>query len=153
MEIKLNHWEYKACVDLANARMAISNDKRMNHASTYNRTYAERMVEEIVGAAGEMAVCKAKGWYFSPSVNTFHNIPDVGDAVEVRATARDNGSLIVRDNDADNRWFVLVTGEPPSMTIRGRILGRAAKRDEFLRDPGGHRQAWFVPQSRLYPVS
>lgn len=152
MQVTLNHWEYKACVDLANARMATSNAGSLNHASTYRRTYAERINEEVIGACGEMALCKAMGWYFSPSVNTFHTIPDVGANIEVRSTARDNGSLIVRDNDDNDRWYVLVTGEPPCMTVRGRIRGDQAKHPRWVRDPHGHRRAWFVPQSALEPL-
>lgn len=151
IEINLTPWEYKSCVDLANTRMAISNDRGFNNASTYERTYAERVSEEVVGACGEMAVCKAMNRFFSPSVNTFHGTPDVGGRTEVRATARPDGSLIVRDNDSDERWFVLVTGEPPLMVVRGGILGRDAKQDGWLRDPHGHRKAWFVPQTALTP--
>lgn len=149
MQVSLSTWEYKAAVDLANARMAISNDRNLNHSSTYARTYAERVREEVVGACGEMALCKAMNWFFSPTVNTFHNTADVYDRWEVRATERSDGSLIVRDNDNEERWYVLVTGDPPVMTIRGYILGADARRDEWLRNPHGHRPAWFVPQSAL----
>ena len=129
--------------------MAISNDRNLNHSSTYSRTYAERVRQEVVGACGEMALCKAMNWFFSPTVNTFHGTPDVGDRWEVRATDREDGSLIIRDNDDDDRWYVLVTGEPPVMEIKGYIQGSAAKRSEWLRNPNGHRLAWFVPQSAL----
>lgn len=152
MIVELTAWEYKSAVDLANTRMAISNDRGLNHASTYRRSYAERVREETVGACGEMALCKAKNWFFSPTVNTFHGTPDVGDRWEVRATERQDGSLIIRDNDDEFRWYVLVVGEPPVMRIAGYIRGFEAKRDEWLRDPHGHRPAWFVPQSALKPV-
>lgn len=152
MIVELTAWEYKAAVDLANTRMAISNDRGLNHASTYRRTYAERVREETVGACGEMALCKAMNWFFSPTVNTFHGSPDVGDRWEVRATERENGSLIVRDNDADDRWYVLVVGEPPVLRIAGYIRGSDAKQAEWLRDPHGHRPAWFVPQSALKQI-
>lgn len=152
IQVTLTHWEYKAAVDCANIRMATSNAAGWNNASTYKRTYAERIAEEIIGVCGEISACKALGWYWSPSVNTFHHTPDVGSDVEIRATAKDNGSLIHRDNDDPARWYILVTGEPPNMIVRGRIKGYDARRDEWVRNPHGHRQAWFVPQSALEPL-
>lgn len=152
IEVTLTAWEFKAAVDLASTRMAVSNDRGMNHASTYKRTYLERLEEETVGACSEIAVGKALNWFVSPSVNTFHRVADVGQRVEVRGTKLDNGSLIIRDNDADDRWYILVTGEPPNMVVRGRIRGDMAKRDEWVRDPHGRRKAWFVPQNALLPL-
>jgi hypothetical protein len=148
-KVRLNAWEFKACVDVANARMAISNDKGLNHGSTYTRTYLERIDQEVTGACGEMAVCKALGRFWTPSVNTFHAIADVSPAIEVRATTRLDGSLIVRDNDPSDRYYFLVVGEPPELEVVGYMLGAQAKHPTFMRDPHGHRQAYFVPQHLL----
>ena len=150
--ITLTNSEYKAAVDCANMRMFTSNEAGWNNASVQRRTHAKRMQDEIVGACGEIALCKHMKMFWSPSVNTFHAIPDVGSNIEVRATDQENGSLIVRDNDADDRWYILVTGEPPTMTIRGRIKGSAAKQTQFLRDPHSLRPAWFVPQNALFEL-
>jgi hypothetical protein len=152
IEVMLTDWEFKACVDLAVTRLAVSNGGKLNHASTYERTYLRRMHEEIVGACGELAFCKATGRYFTPSVNTFHGVADVDKKIEVRSTDRDDGSLIIRDNDNPQRWYVLVTGSPPKMTVRGFIKGGKARRDEWVRDPHGYRKAWFVPQNALSPL-
>ena len=149
MKVELTAWEFKWAVDVANARMTVSNDQHMNHASTYERDHLTRMQQEITGACGEMAVCKALGRFWTPSVNTFHNVPDIPPNIEVRTCQDNAGSLIVRDNDADDRWYVLVTGKPPTMTVVGFIRGSDAKRDQWLRNPGGHRPSWFVPQSAL----
>jgi hypothetical protein len=113
------------------------------------RTWAERLVTDIQGVVGEVTVCKGRNRYFSPTVNTFHGVPDVDGNIEVRCTNLDNGSLIIRANDDPNRWYVLVTGEPPNMCIRGYIRGVDARRDEWLRNPNDHQPAWFVPQSAL----
>lgn len=152
MQIKLTPSDYKAAVDCANMRMFTSNEAGWNNASTYKRSYSERLTQEVIGACGELAFCKAMNWFWSPSVNTFHDIPDVGSSVEVRATNLDTGSLILRDNDDDERWFILVTGEPPLMTIKGRIKGYDGKKDQWLKNPHGHRNSWFVPQSALYSI-
>lgn len=149
MEVTLTVREYAAAVDVAMQRMAASTEAGHNHASTYQRTWLKRLEEETVGACGELAYCKGIGRFWSPTVNTFHETADVGSNVEVRATTREDGSLIIRSNDSPDRWYALVTGTPPLMTIRGRIKGSDARRPEFQRDPHGHRQAWFVPQSAL----
>lgn len=152
ISVTLSEWEFKTAVDVANARMATSNAAGLNHASTYARTYYKRLQEEIVGACGEMVFAKATGRYWSHSVNTFHHVADVGLRFEVRASDREDGCLIVRDNDADDRIYVAVFGEPPNLIIAGCILGRDAKRAEWVRDPHGHRPAWFVPQRYLAPL-
>ena len=147
--VTLLPWEFKWCVDVANQRMTLSSDKGHNHASTYERGHLERIEQEVIGACAEMVVAKFLGRFWSPSVNTFHNTPDVEPNIEVRATSDPKNCLIVRDNDADDRWYILVTGTPPTMTVAGCIKGVEAKQDQWLRNPHGHRQAWFVPQSAL----
>jgi hypothetical protein len=147
--VTLLPWEFKWCVDVANQRLAISNEKSLNHASTYKRTHLERIEQEITGACAEMVVAKCLGKFWSPSVNTFHSTPDIEPNIEVRATTRTDGSLVVRDNDSDDRWYILVVGSPPTMTVVGCLRGSDAKQDQWLRNPHGHRAAWFVPQSAL----
>lgn len=149
MEVTLSIPEYHHAVQTAVLRMVVSSASRMNHASTYERSWVKRLEEEVVGAAGEIAVAKSVGAYHIGSVNTFHRVPDVLGDLEVRATARTDGCLIVRENDADDRAFVLVVGEAPSLRIAGYLFGHEAKKQEFLRNPHGHRPAWFVPQSSL----
>jgi hypothetical protein len=147
--ICLNHWEFSIAIDCANKRMAISNDSEMNNAKTYKRGYMERLNHDVLGVCGEMAVCKALGRFWSPSVNTFHKIADIPPNIEVRSTDHPKGSLIVRDDDPDNRWYFLVHGEPPNLTVVGFMHGSAAKQDRWLDNPGGRRESWFVPQSEL----
>ncbi|MCU1616568.1 MAG: hypothetical protein JWO98_4108 [Frankiales bacterium] len=151
MQVQLTPSEFNAAVDIALERFQQSSTAGHNHASTYERTWVKRLEEETIGACGELVLCKALGRFWSPSVNTFHAIADVGQNIEVRATRRDEGSLILRDNDDPERWYVLVTGDPPTMTVRGCLRGRDGRRDEWLRDPHGYRRAWFVPQDALRP--
>jgi hypothetical protein len=149
LAVTLLPWEWKWCVDVANARMTISNEKELNHASTYRRDHLERITQEITGACGELAVAKFLGKYWSPSVNTFHSFPDIEPNIEVRSTVLTTGCLPVRDNDADDRYYFLAVGTPPTMTVVGYIRGSDAKRQQWLRDPNGYRPAYFVPQEAL----
>ena len=151
--VTLTPWEYKACMDVAAARMATSNEAGWNHGSTYKRTYLQRTQEEIVGVCGEMAVARVLDCYWSPSVNTFHKETDLPRSMEVRSTAHLTGRLIVRENDPTDRIYVLVIGEPPTMTVVGWMLGADARKDQWIENPHGHRQAWFVPQDQLIPIN
>lgn len=152
IQVTLTPREVRACISVAADRLTASTEANLNHATTYQRGLLLRMQQEIVGACGEMAFAKARGMFWSPSVNTFHKSPDItgrGRDIEIRSTERDDGHLLVRDNDAPERWYILVTGEPPVMCVRGYIKGSRAKADEFYRAPKGQRAAWWVPQSAL----
>ncbi len=129
-------------------RMATSHASDLNHATTYERSFHERVVQEFIGICGEMAVAKFRDKWWIPPLNEFHRTPDVA-ATEVRSTYREDGCLILRDNDPDDRFYVLVTGTPPVLNIVGYIRGRDGKADEFRRNPNGYRLAWFVPQDAL----
>jgi hypothetical protein len=85
-------------------------------------------------------------------------LPDNGQLVEVRSAPEVWKRLIVRPDDADDRAFVLVVGSMPMLYIQGWMLGRNAKRDEWLADPqfrntGRKRpDAFFVPSQKLMPA-
>ena len=145
--------EFESAVNTARLRMMASAMQGLRHATTYQRNLVQRLDEEVVGACGEIAVGKAADKWFCPSVNTFHRTPDCLQDVEVRSTSLASGSLIVRDNDADDRRYVLAVVDAPMVTLVGWLTGAEAKQPEFVRDPHGHRKAWFVPQSRLHPIT
>lgn len=105
----------------------------------------------VEGAGAEMAAAKAFDWYWSGSVNTFKDA-DIGRRVQVRWRSKPDYELIVRPRDRDEDFFVLVRGRAPQYEVYGGILGRDAKRDEWLRDYGGRPPAFFVPDSALCPV-
>jgi hypothetical protein len=111
-----------------------------------------RIHEEFIGACGELAVAKSAGVFFLPSVNTFHRVPDFLSDYEVRSTDLPDGSLIVRENDADDRRYILVTVIDDVVNLVGWIEGKDAKKQEWLRDPGNRRPSWFVPQDQLRPI-
>lgn len=147
--ITLLPWEFKYCVDVASQRLVLSEEKRWNHASTYDRNHLQRIHEEVIGVCAEMIAAKYLDKFWTPSVNTFHATPDIEPNIEVRGSDKPHYSLIVRDNDPDDRWYILVLGTPPTMTVIGCMRGAEAKQDKWLKNPGGHRQSWFVPQWAL----
>jgi hypothetical protein len=59
----------------------------------------------------------------------------VGQDVDVRATDRVDGSLILREKDHPYHCYVFVTGSPPNMLLRGYIRGWDAMVPEFYCKP------------------
>lgn len=106
----------------------------------------------IEGAGGELAVAKVLGIYPVFGLNTFH-AADLARNIQVRTRSRDDYDLLVRPNDADDAIFVLVTGRIPNFEVRGWILGRDAKREDWLADHGGRPPAYFVKAKHLRDIS
>lgn len=103
---------------------------------------------EIEGAAAEMAYAKFRNKYWSASINTYQKAADVG-RVQVRSSAHENGSLIVRPHDKDEDIYVLLIGKAPTFRVVGWQRGIEAKKSEWQRSPNGVHPAFFVPQSAL----
>ena len=106
---------------------------------------------DIEGAAAEVVVAKALNIYFDGFPGRFKD-PDVGE-YQVRQTNLNHGKLIVRNDDASDEIFILVTGKCPEFTIRGYMLGGDAKKDEYWQNPNQKTGAWFVPQDKLLPIA
>lgn len=126
---------------------ALHSGRRERHGSTSDQ---DGLSKHVLGACGELAVAKVLGLYWGGDVCTF-KAPDVG-GVQVRTRSRDDYDLIVRPGDADDEVFVLVTGSPTRLWVRGWIYGRDAKRPEFLQGYGGRPAVWFVPVDQLRPM-
>jgi len=105
----------------------------------------------IEGACGEMAVAKAAGLYWGGSVNTFKQGGDIlSTKWEVRTRSRHDYDLIIRDDDPDDRVYILVTGTSPTYSIHGWILAAEAKMMQgFRKDHGSYRPAFFIPKNKL----
>lgn len=146
--------EFHLAVQTAMIRIVASASQHLNHANALiSRGLLKRLKDEVVGACGELAVAKWSGQFFVPSVNTFHRLPDCLEDVEVRATDFAGGCLIVRDNDAGDRRFVLaIVRDDLEVTLAGWIWGGEAKAQEFWSNPNGKKAAFFVPQERLWSM-
>jgi hypothetical protein len=109
------------------------------------------LARHINGAGGELAVAKLSGKYWGGHIGTFKG-SDIGRGVQVRTRSRHDWDLIVREHEADDQAFVLVTGQAPHFAVRGWIMGADAKSPAWLKAHGGRPPAFFVPQSALRPL-
>lgn len=151
-EVQLTLPEFNVAVQSAMARILISAGQDLNHASTYKRTLLERLQEETVGCCAELAIGKLLARYSIPAVGTFHSVPDYLQDLELRATARLDGRLIVRDNDHNDRRYVFATVTGQVVTFVGWMYGYESKKERWLTNPKGYRTSWFVPQRDLRPI-
>ena len=121
---------------------ALSN--RQNHHGMMDKSWDY----DIEGAGAEEALAKHLRMYWGGGVNTFKDA-DIGESIQVRWTNKENGRLIIRQNDDDDHWFFLITGTMPTYNIIGHIQGQMGKQSEWLRDYNQRPEAWFVPQEAL----
>lgn len=101
----------------------------------------------VRGAIGEQVVAKRYGKYWSGELGDI-KADDVG-TLQVRATWRDNGHLIMHDSDKDHRIYILVTGRGPTFNLRGWLFGRDCKFKKWWPGRNPDRPAYWLPQSVL----
>lgn len=151
MTVVLTKTEFSAAVDGANKRFVAAATGRWSGHRDPEQTEIQRMKNDIIAVMAEIAVAKALGVFFVPPLNTFHKEPDVAPDIEVRSTADENYSLIIRDNDNLDRKFVLVIVSDLSCRIAGWCYGHERDHLGRIRNPNGMGAAHFVPQSNLRP--
>jgi hypothetical protein len=149
MQIRLTDAELRMAVTIGCERQmeSLSSKRRDNHGKSSEGGWTEH----IEGAAGELAVAKALGHYWNGSIGSF-KMPDLGHHIQVRTRSQDHWDLIVRRDDNDDHLYFLAVGKAPTFRIVGFILGKDAKRAEWVSDYGGRPWAFFVPQSALTPI-
>lgn len=105
----------------------------------------------VEGAAGEMAFCKWLNEFWIGGFCTFKGA-DHSTNIQVRTNRREDGCLNVRPKDNDSHYYVLLTGIAPTYIIRGWILGKNAKKKQWLTRYGKkYDPCYAVPQSELNP--
>lgn len=114
-----------------------------------------------LGAAGELAVAKALGLPMKLGVNTF-KAADLGASIQVRATFKPCGDLVIRPADAKivGHVFVLanaVSGDDglqefQSFQIRGWCYGHEASVLGRWEERSDRPGAWFIKADQLRPL-
>jgi len=115
-----------------------------------NKNETANWQNHVEGACGEVAVAKLLGKYWGGSINTFKEGGDL-DATgwEVRTRSSHHYDLIIRKDDADDRVFILVTGNAPNYQVHGWILGADGKHPKYYKEHPVIGQRFFVPQADL----
>lgn len=105
----------------------------------------------IEGVLAEMAVASVLGCYFNGSITSWkgEDLPHL----QIRQTDYPHGKLIIRPEDGENFYYVLVTGCNGKYNVRGWVWGRSVKESQTHWEepkPGDKRPGyWGVPQSAL----
>jgi len=105
----------------------------------------------ICGAAAELFVAKSLDlfWCDRPALDYDG---DVG-PYHVRWTPYVSGHLTIHAPDPEDAPFVLVTGTPPQLAIRGWTFAHVAQQKRYWSDLGGDgRWAFNLPISDLQPM-
>ena len=113
--------------------------RRLNlgNKSHHSNNDSEWIKKDTLGTIAEIVVGRMMDNAYFPSINTFHKKADIGEDIEIRSTDRENGGLIVRENDDENRRFVLViVNSDKGYIVRGWSYGYEAK-----------EKGWFWPAS------
>ena len=156
---KLTFERMMRAVEWMHIRLSESHKLKLNPATTYERSFSERITQEMIGMLGELAVIDFFGVKQNPQVNTFHNVADVLSDIEVRATNHKNGHLILRDNDSPERKYVFCVVSYDAVKLIGWSIGKNVMINKYFRseqkikslykNPRILRPAWFIPQNIL----
>lgn len=151
MKVILTPEEMKLSAEIGRAR----NDASIGagYKDTYGLSASTALQKHIEGARGECAAAKALGIKWQADVHSEGgglNKSDVG-KYEVRSTPRLGGSLILHDEDKDDRIYILVTGKDNVYFVRGWIQCKDGKNKNYWRTDVRY-PAYFVPQSALNPI-
>ena len=143
------HWDKTLCEKPDELKALIPDAVALivrNRTPVNGQCVYKAAADDVVGAMAEAAVAKALGVYWLGEWLN-HKALDVGD-YQVRHTKHPNGRLLLQPGDADEQYFVLVTGLPPAFTIRGAIDACQGKTTEFW-DTSMERPCYAVPQHKL----
>ena len=118
----------------------------------YGGDFEEFINRQILGVAAEIVVADYFGLTnFTPLNNVYKTKADVGTNVEVKYTHLMTGNLLVRKNDRDNDYCVLVIGDMDTFYIVGWIQVKDAKTEDNAKHhlPG----CYLVPHAQLKPMA
>jgi hypothetical protein len=112
----------------------------------------DTLILHYIGCLGEMACAKGLNRYWSGAGQGFHDDDDVG-GLQARVTAHQNGCLLLRESDANDKPHFLVVGERGEYSIVGWAFGYEVKQEKYRSAPAGRPSAFFCPQQSLRPMT
>lgn len=146
--VNLNGADREWAAKIGKIRWIKSKDKK-------SRFKGAKEDDHIVGAAGELAFCRALGLPWPAYYDTFHELPDVHPFWEIR-TARPHGlkGIKVAKEDPDHELVVWVRGKMPSFEVMGYLrVGGIKMHPEWHGDPGKKkRPIWLAPPTKMIEI-
>jgi hypothetical protein len=103
------------------------------------------------GARGERAFAKMIEWPWR-CLSGFHGAPDIR-GCQIRTVSKTSYRTIVHESDPARTPIVSIVGHGDRFLIRGWIIARDGKRDEWVDDPGKKRSSYFVPTFELHSMA
>lgn len=114
----------------------------------------EGILYHIQGAGGEIAAGKILG--IPPILSVDFNqrkCGDLEDGTEVRTRPEVYNDLPIREQDPEDRRYVLMVGRLPVYWYVGGIWGKDARREEWWHEYRNVSPAWWVPHQALWKES
>jgi hypothetical protein len=148
IEIVLNKWEVAQAGIVGVLRQSEAIGRKLKSRAGIENPFQAH----CEGACGELAASKALNQFWGGPINNFKSA-DIGESIQVRTRSRPDGDLIVRDDDNDDHYYVLVVGQAPNYVVWGFMEGREAKQEKWIKNPNGRGAAYFVPRSQLRPLN
>jgi len=154
MLIKLTDFEMRLARHLGKARQTANQVVGSTDMQQGNQNSTDIHVQ---GVAAEIAFCKAMNLYPDFELGVWADADATlpcGATVDVKHTTRDNGRLLAikskENKPAD--LYVLVTGLPPALTIRGGMRAELLFQESNVRDLG-HGPTFAVDQVDLWEIA
>ncbi len=144
MNVELLHEAYARGV----ARSMACRKRDAQHRWDWHPVPEAQQIIDGESAAAEFLVAQYYSLAWLSSEDTGPTKCDLEGGVDVHWTDRENGSLIVHAQDADDVVAVLVTGNMPEGIIRGWLPIAEAKQPRWWRAQVRY-PAYFVPQDAL----
>ena len=153
--VELEWFEVSVAIHLSGLRNTESLRRGYNDKAKYK---GRDLHDNLYGTLGEIAFAKATNCYFPMTVNTFKEA-DVGSHWQIRTVGSNrNKDLIIRPEDNDEHYYVLVevvkNKSVYDCTIHGWITGKDGKDNKYLSDFGHPERpkAFRIPKNRLQPT-
>ena len=109
---------------------------------------------DVAGAIGEMAVAKYLDLkHFVFAFNDKYGKYDLPPNIDVKTSLGHNRRLPIFKNEDPSKLFVFVTFAYEIIRIQGWIVGKDGMKNQFIDNPVGRGESFYVPKFALNNIS
>jgi len=152
MSIDINLSEREMLLCQAEATLRHEYNKIKNRAGRLNgpRQDQKGWLIDVAGAIGEMAVAKYLNIQDQVFIfNDNYGKYDLPPNIDVKTSLGHNRRLPIFLNEDPKKLFVLVSYAHEVIRLQGWILGAHGMRDQFIDNPVGRGDSYYVPRFAL----